>query len=527
MTHTSTQDRTARILSRNPATGESLGEVEIWSEEGVFEAIERARSAQEAWGTASMRERLATIRNVKNVIIERRDEIATHVSRETGKARFEGMTSEVFPVADCADYYLRKARSILETRRVPHRILKTTRSYKAFVPYGVVGIITPWNYPFFLTMGPALSALVAGNAVINKPSEFTPLTGDLIDSIFRQAGLPEGLFQVVHGYGATGAALITGEVDKISFTGSVATGRKVAAQAGERLIPVTLELGGKDPMIVLEDAPLEQATSCAVWGAFCNSGQICASIERVFVIEEVADEFLEKVLAKTKELRQGVDSDFGIDVGAMQNDQQLQIVQRHVEEAREQGARIEIGGGKLQDMEDGLFFEPTILTGVRPEMCVASEETFGPVLPILRVKDEEEAIRLANDSDFGLTASVWSVDDRRARRVARRLHFGAVYVNDTLAPSSASEIGWGGFKASGFGKTRGPEGLLEMVCTKHISIDALRVKKGLGMKHMPYWFPYSEDKYRRFSTLVRDLFSDNWFRRRLGILRSLRLFMGC
>ena len=513
-----TQAASDSIVSRNPATNEVIGEVDVSDESQVHAAIERARVAQSEWASFSLKLRIAAIRKVKNVMIERRDEIARHLSSETGKTRLEALTGEVFPTVDCADYYVRKARTILETRRVPHRLLKTTRSYREMVPYGVVGIITPWNYPFFLTMGPSLSALVAGNAVINKPSEHTPLTGDLVVEIFRQAGIPKDLFQVVHGYGEVGAALISGEVDKISFTGSVSTGRKVASMAGERLIPVTLELGGKDPMIVLEDAPLDRAASCAVWGAFCNSGQICASIERIYVHESVADAFLEKVVTKTRELRQGVDSDFSVDVGSMQNEQQLKIVAGQVKDAREKGASIEVGGEVVEGKE-GLFFAPTILTGVTDSMVVAREETFGPVVPIFRVTSAEEAVRLARDTEFGLTASIWSEDDRKARRLARQLDFGAVYINDMLAPSSASEIGWGGFKNSGFGKSRGPEGLLDMVRTKHVSVDRLR------MEQMPYWYPYTETKYQRFSSLIKDVFADSPLKRIWGILKSVPLFL--
>jgi succinate-semialdehyde dehydrogenase/glutarate-semialdehyde dehydrogenase len=489
------------IPAVDPATGESLGDVAVVAPDQVTEALRRARASQRDWGSRSVAERVRAMRPVLELLVERRDDVAELISRETGKPRFEALVAEVIPTLDLLDYYLRNAEQILAPESLKHRLLLTARSTVHHEPYGVVGLITPWNYPFFLTAGIGLSALIAGNAVLNKPSEFTPLVGLEVEKLIRDSGLPPALYQCLPGYGATGQAIVEAGCDKISFTGSVATGRRVAAACGERLIPVSLELGGKDPAIVLADADLDRAVPALTWGAFTNNGQVCASIERIYVQDQIAHEFSARLVDHVRRLRQGPDRAYDVDQGPMVNRMQYEKVKQQVDDAVAAGAKVLIGGqGREGEGEKGgYYYEATVISETRPDMSVQREETFGPVVTVVPVSGEEEAVKLANDSPYGLTASVWTRDATRGERMARRLHFGSVFVNEALVPSGAGEAPWGGVKDSGFGKTRGPYGLLEMSRIKHVSRD----KFG---KAAPVWFPYSKAKYRTISDFVPCLF---------------------
>ncbi len=342
-------------------------------------------------------------------------------------------------------------------------------------------------------------ALIAGNAVVLKPSELTPLIALKIGEIFRRAGLPAGLFEVVTGDGSTGAALINAQVDKIMFTGSVATGKRVAEAAAKYLTPVVLELGGKDPMIVLEDADIDNAARGAVWGAFANSGQACASVERCYVHESIAPQFLARVLAETKSLKQSGGTTPDTDIGAMTNERQLQIVEEHVADALQRGGRVVTGGERLHgaDTSDGYFYPPTVLTNVDHRMMIMRDETFGPVLPVMTFKTDEEAIRLANDSVYGLTASVWTRNISRGRRIAERVDAGTVMVNEVLYTHGIAQTPWGGIKDSGYGRTHGRAGLLELVAPQHIHINHISFLPDL------WWFHYNQNAARLFGGLAR------------------------
>jgi acyl-CoA reductase-like NAD-dependent aldehyde dehydrogenase len=474
-----------RLRLRSPATLDPIGEIEVQNAEDVRAAVERARKAQPGWAALSFDERARYLTRAVRVLLERQDDYLDVIVRETGKPRTEALAVEILAACDALSFYAKRAKRILADRTVPVHLLKTKKLRLSYRPLGVVAIITPWNFPFILSLNPTAQALMAGNAVVLKPSEVTPFSGRLVEELFVSVGLPEGVFQVVQGDGETGAALVEAGVDKVSFTGSVRTGRKIGEICGRRLIPCTLELGGKDPMIVCEDADLERAANGAVFGAFSNAGQVCVSTERVYVVESVADAFERKVLEKTAVLRQGAEGEF--DVGPMIFGDQLAIVQRHIEDAVGKGAKV-LAGGRRNPAWAGLFWEPTVLANVTHDMAIMCEETFGPVLPIMRVRDEDEALRLANDSPYGLNANVWTRDKRKGERIAKLLQSGAAVVNDCMLTYGVTESPFGGVKESGVGQVNGEIGLRAYCHAQSILIDRF------GGRSEVLWYPYTEKK---------------------------------
>jgi succinate-semialdehyde dehydrogenase/glutarate-semialdehyde dehydrogenase len=447
-----------RLRLRSPVTLEPIGEIECASAEDVRAAVERARKAQPAWAELSFEERAACMQRVSARLLERTDAVLDQVVEETGKARNEALFMEVLASLDSLAYYAKNARRFLgpERRRI-HGLLGFAKQLRVvYRPLGVIGIITPWNGPFVLAMNQSVQALMAGNTAVVKGSEVTPASTRLVQDFFDEAGLPDGVLQVLVGDGETGAALVESDVDKISFTGSVATGRRVAEACGRRLIPASLELGGKDAMIVCADANLERAASGALMGACMNSGHVCTAVERIYAVEEIYDAFVAKVVEGASKLRQGASGEF--DVGAIFWDRQLATIERHVEDARAKGARIWVGGRRNPNLP-GLFYEPTVMTDVHHGMEIMRDETFGPILCIQKVRDEEEAIRLANDSRYGLSGSVWSRDKKRACEIAQRLETGSVCVNDPALIYGVPEAPFGGRKESGIGQVNGAKGL--------------------------------------------------------------------
>ena len=488
----------AEIVCRNPATGEEIGRAPLTMPEEVARAVDRAREAQAAWAAKSFRERGRVIMEARRIILREMEEIALLISRETGKPIAEAISLELTPALDLMQYFARKTASLLSPRRIPvgQYWFMGRSSYEIYKPLGVVGIISPWNFPLATPLDETVMALMAGNSVVLKPSELTALSGLKIKNVLARAGLPDGVLQIVTGDGSTGAALIASGVDKIMFTGSIATGKRVAEAAASYLIPVVLELGGKDPMIVLDDAHVENAARGAVWGAFANSGQSCSSVERCYVHETIAADFIAKVVAETKRLHQAVGTDQTADIGSMSSERQLRIVERHVYEATANGA-IALTGGERVHEASGPFYQPTVLTNVNHDMEVMREETFGPVLPIMTFKTDDEAVRLANDSIYGLTASVWSNSIEHGRRVAERIDAGTVMVNEVLYSHGIAQTPWGGVKQSGLGRTHGRAGLLELVSARHIHVN-----------HFPFipdlwWFNYSEHAGHLFRGFAR------------------------
>ena len=487
-------DERRRLRLANPATLETLGEIEIDAATDVDAAIERARKAQPAWAELSFEQRGRYLERAMRVLVDRQDEFVDVIVSETGKPRLEALAAEIVTACDALQFYAKRAGRILADRTVPLHLLKTKKLRITHRPLGVVGIITPWNFPFILSLNPTAQALMAGNAVVLKASEVTPFSGRLVEELFSAAGFPEGVFNLVTGDGETGEALVESDVDKISFTGSVATGRKVAEACGRNLTPFTLELGGKDPMIVCADADVDRAARGAVFGAFSNSGQVCTSTERVYVVEDVADEFTRKVVEETGRLRQGTDGEF--DVGAMIWPRQIEVVEAHVTDAVERGARVLAGGRRNPDCR-GLFYEPTVLVDVDHDMRVMREETFGPVLPIMRVRDEEEALRLANDSSYGLNASVWTRSKRRGLELARSIESGSAVVNDCMLTYGVPESPFGGVKQSGVGRVNGEVGLKSYCHVRSILIDRF------GGKTEALWYPYSDRKMGMMKRLMK------------------------
>ncbi len=507
----------AEIICHDPATGEEIGRAPLVMPEEVARAVGRARSVQRAWASRSFRERGRVIMKARGIVLRELEEIALLITRETGKPTAEAISMELATSLDLMQYFARKTASLLRPRRVSvgQYWMMGRSSYEIYKPLGVVGIISPWNFPWATPLDEVVMALMAGDAVVLKPSELTPLTGLKIKNIFARAGLPDGVLEVVTGDGSTGAALVGAGVDKILFTGSVATGKRVAEAASKYLTPVVLELGGKDPMIVLDDANVENAARGAVWGAFANSGQCCAGVERCYVQESIAEKFIAEVVRETKRLRQTVGTDKTADIGSMSSESQLRIVERQVNEAIDKGAVALTGGDRLRDAF-GPFYEPTVLTNVNHEMDVMREETFGPVLPIMTFKTDDEAVRLANDSPYGLTASVWTNSGARGRRLAELIDAGTVTINDVLYTHGIAQTPWGGVKQSGLGRTHGRAGLMELVNAQHIHVNHLPFIPDL------WWFNYTPDAGQLFRGFARKFASGSIFQSMLLLPQMIR-----
>lgn len=483
------------LVSMNPATLETLGEIPLKTPDEVALAVEGAQKAFPGWAALSLQERGRYLLKARDYILDHMDDICEIVSKENGKPRLEALSAELFPVTDLITYYVKRAPEVLKDKPIPlhNPIFKATKASRlVHEPLGVIAVVSPWNYPFGIPMSGIIFALLAGNTVLFKPASDTAMIGLKIDEILREgAGLPEGVFTTIIASGsAMGTALFEPPVRKLIFTGSTGVGKKLQTVCAEHLIPAVMELGGKDPMIVCEDADVEMAASGAVWGAFTNCGQVCASVERAYVARPLYDRFVELCAEKVKALRVGQDLDHEVDVGPVANEEQLETVEAHVRDALEKGARI-VSGGKRVPGQQGYFWEPTILVDVNHSMACMTEETFGPTLPIMPFDSEDEAVTLANDSIFGLTASVWTKDAARGDDLAKRIQAGTVTVNDHVYTYGICETPWQGVKESGIGRSHSDAGLMEMVFPKHINTDHSLP----FLKRRMWWFPYSRPAY--------------------------------
>ena len=511
---TDLQVSAGKIVSVNPATGEVLCELEFADENEVRAAVARAHAAQNAWATLGVRARIAVLSRFQHELAEKKSHIATAITQEAGKPVAEALTTEVLVVLDATRFLIDNAHCLLRDEPLAHGSLVTKLKSGLLVrePYGVVGIISPWNYPFSIPATETLAALVAGNAVVLKPSELTSLVARELQSLLHGAGVPRDIFQVVVGDGATGEALVHSRIDKLVFTGSLATGKRIAAAAAERLLPMVLELGGKDPMLVLEDADIDVASSAAMWGAFVNAGQTCLSVERCYVHRSRYQEFLRACVEKTNTLRVGPGLDRETDIGPMIHERQLRIVESQVEDAVGRGARVLTGGRRLLNLGKN-FYTPTVLADVAHEMLIMRQETFGPILPVMPFDSDDEAVQLANDSEYGLAASVWTSSRDRGQRLARRIQAGTVMVNDVVSCFGISEAPHGGMKCSGLGRTHGRFGLEEMVRLKYLDLDRMpRMKK-------IWWYNYGATFARPMEAFIDFQFARGVKNRLSGALR--------
>jgi len=505
---TATGAETIRVC--RSTDGRLLAELPMHDADEVHRVVTRAREAQRPWAALGARQRALHLRRLARVLSVRGEGIAERIRAETGKPESEALTEVVVSV-DLLRLYAARAPRHLRRRRVRPGWLLWKAAWIEREPHGVVGAITPWNYPFILAMDCVAPALATGNAIVIKPSELTPWTTQLIPGLCEAAGIPEGLVAVVTGDGRAGEALVRSGVDRIVFTGSTDTGRKIMRAAADTLTPVTLELGGKDPALVLADADVERAARGIVFGTFFNAGQTCISVERVYVARPLYEAFLARVTELVGALRVGVGPN--ADVGPIVSPAQVRILEEHVRDAVARGARVLVGGRRAE--EGSRVFLPTVLVDVTDDMKVMREETFGPLLPVVPVQDEEEAVRRANESPYGLFASVWTGNARRGARIARRLRAGGVSVNDVLCHYGVAGLPLGGVGDSGFGRRRGLDALDEMSRTRTLLSDRA------GLRREPWWFPYTP----RSSALVRSILELRGRGGVAGAVRAVRRLM--
>ena len=469
----------------NPATGATVGQIPNLDRDGVGELVARARAIQPSWEALGYDGRGAIMLEMRAWMSRNRERIIHTVCEENGKTWEDVLLAELLYNLDALGFWARKAPKYLADEKVrPHSpFLFANRLIERYRPFGVVGVIGPWNYPLVNTFGDAIPALMAGNTVVLKPSSLTPLTSLLIAEGLRESGMPEDVLLVATGSGDTGSAVVD-FADFVHFTGSTEVGKKVMARAAETLTPVSLELGGKDPMIVCADADIERAANSALFYSMQNGGQTCISVERVYVEEPIYEDFVSRVAAKARKLRQGVPRGPGsVEVGAVTYPEQAELIERHVRDAVEKGAKVLVGGAR-NDADGGIFFQPTVLRDVDHSMEIMTEETFGPTLPIMRVRDADEAVRLANASRYGLDSSVFTSDLEKGERLARRVQAGATCVNDCSSNYFALEVPFGGMKESGMGARHGPKGIQKYCQTQQIMVKRLAPKREI------YFFPY-------------------------------------
>jgi acyl-CoA reductase-like NAD-dependent aldehyde dehydrogenase len=511
---TPVEDRAAELESFAPLDGARLGAVPTVAPDQVQSVVDDVASVQPFWAQLPLIDRARYMRRAAQAIIDQLDDLAELLSREQGKPRNESYVMELLPTIDSLRWLAEAGPGILEDERVPLPVfIKQKRARFTYEPLGVVGVIAPWNYPWSIPFGEAAVALMAGNGVVIKPASLTPLIGQRIQEVFERAGLPEGLVRTIHGGGAVGHALVESSTAKIFFTGSVDVGRGVGVECAQRMKGSVLELGGKDAMIVCADANLPNAIAGCLWGGFANAGQTCSGIERVYVVRDVADRFVQGVVEGAQKLRLGDPMEWTTEIGPMVSREQLEAVRELVDDAVANGATLHCGGAEEP------FFRPAVLTDVTHGMRLMREEIFGPVVPIVTVDSEDEAIALANDSDFGLGASVWTMNRAKGERIARRVQAGMVWVNDHMYTHGVCSCSWGGVKDSGLGRSHSKFGLYESVNIKLVTWEPSRTRDF-------WWHPYDESLGRAMRASAKLLYgrdADKPRALRQGMLPLLRV----
>ena len=494
-----------KLESHNPATGELVGTVETIKPADVDRIAAEVAELQPFWAQLRPGDRGRYLKRAAAVLVEEIDDVARLLTSEQGKPITESYTMEIVPTIDALNWVADAGPEILRDEKVPYPqvFLKAKKSMFSYEPIGVVGVIAPWNYPWSIPLGEIAIALMAGNGVVFKPASLTPLLGERIRSIFEKGGLPEGLLRVVHGGGAIGQAICESpHVGKVFFTGSVEVGRKVGEACAQRLKGSVLELGGKDPQIVCADADLANAVSGCVWGGFANSGQTCSGIERTYVVEAVADRFVEGVVRETERLTVGDPMGWETEIGPMVSAEQADAVTGLVDDALKAGAERVTGGPREVAGFTGRFIAPTVLAGVEDDMRIMREEIFGPVVPVIVVADEAEALERANDSNFGLGASIWTTDRAKGERMAREVESGMVWINDHSYSHGACQTSWGGVKESGLGRSHSKFGFYECVNIKHIAWEP-------GLTRNFWWQPYDKTLGDALRSSARLLYGRN------------------
>ena len=496
-----TTTKTDLIECINPATGEKIFEIKVTSDLEIKETIQKARDAFPIWSTLSIEKRIQYLSKVYEFIISDRENIAKTITKNNGKPLAESYLTEIASTLQVMEYFIKNGAELLSEKKIPlgplYPIKKSCLSYE---PYGVLAIVEPWNYPFYLPVSAITKALLTGNTFVFKPSSQVSLIGKLIEEILQRAELPDGVYNVIYGDGKIASTLIEGNIDKVIFTGSQKVGKQILEACAKRFIPVSLELGGKDPAIVFKDCNLDYACGGVLWGAISNCGQACASIERVYVEKEIFNEFIEKItyLAGLLKVRDGMDEE--VDVGPLACEEQLLKVEDHIKDAVSKGAKVHTGGKRL--LQAGFFFEPTVISNVNHSMKVMSEETFGPVIPVMKFESEEEVIKLANDLRYGLAGSIWTSQTENAKKIARNLQCGTVWINDSLFLQAHPACPWIGYKESSYGESS----IHDFVKSKHISIDQGFIPFIRPKSY--WWYPY-KGKSKSYFNLIEVLFKLN------------------
>lgn len=510
---------TGELVSIDPATLAEVGRVRRTAPDAVGALVDEARREQERWSQSTWDDRRALLRTVSRVLLGRLDVLARTVTAEVGKPLPEAYLHEAYPALDALAWLVDEAETALATEEVPIRVpfLRHKRVELVHEPRGVIAIVAPWNFPFAIPFVQAATAVAAGNAVVVKPSELAPLTGALVEDVFRRAGAPRGLVSVAQGDGEVGDALVRAPgVSKVIFTGSGEVGRRVAVAAAERLVPVTLELGGNHPMLVLDDADLERAAAGAAWGAFANCGQACVGVERIYVARELHDGFLERLAAQAGALRIGRPDERGTELGPLVSEAQRAKVESLLERT---GGEVVAGGGRPSIGLPGWFYEPTVVAVEDADDALAAGEVFGPVVAVTPVDSDDEAVRRANASPLALGASIWTRDAARARSLAARLDAGMVWTNDVGYSWGVAGAAWGGRKASGYGTTRSRYALLDVTQPKVVDDDPGRVP-------VPWWYPYGSHAAEGFRGLLEATYGQGLLPRAVGVARGWRGLAG-